>query len=593
MFLKNKYFNKRLIWIVLSLALVLFILVGARIPKNSIPKAAQGKIDLSKWNFDKDGLAKLDGQWELYYGQLIEPKDFNEDNHNKEGRDLFNTPNSFKRTLSNKILPKSGYGTFRLRVKLKDGDRKFYGIRTQSLLSASKVWVDGKLLIANGVVTSSAAGAVGSFEHNMAFFQNTKNEVEIVIETSNYNNVTGKFQSIDIGYSQDIKREYIKNVVLDSIVIGALFIMSIYHFALAFKRVNKKAPLYFAIFCLFVALRDTLVGERIVYSFFPNITFELFNKIAYLTVYCPLPFIVLFFKEFFVEELSPKIVYGINTVSILLATATIFTNIEVYENFLTGYEIYGTVLLVYILYIIIRAVISGKNGATLILFGFIIFIITIFHDMFLHLGWQQGNSLLPFGFLIFVFSQSYMMAAVFSDAYVEIEKLIEENKAVYLDELTTIFNRRGFYERGEKIFNEVANKGGSLILFYGDLNKLKSINDSFGHKEGDEAIRRTAFILKRIFGKDDLVARISGDEFTAMVADKGSFDEAEKILERISTNFYKYNLISRKPYEITISVGYSLYDGKSNKSFEELIHEADNMLYQVKKSREKNSLESR
>ncbi|WP_164880500.1 diguanylate cyclase [Clostridium manihotivorum] len=565
---------------------MIFILLGVRTPKSNIPKAAQGKIDLSKWNFDKDGLARLDGQWELYYGQLIEPKDFDEANYNKEGRDFFNAPNSFSKTLSNNKLPKSGYGTLRLTIKLKDGDRKSYGLRTQSLLSASRVWVDGKLLITNGVVTKSSTDAVGSFEHNMAFFENTKNEVEIVIETSNYNNVTGKFQSIDIGYSQDIKREYIKNVVLDSIVIGALFIMSIYHFALYFKRVNKRAPLYFAIFCLFVALRDTLVGERIVYSFFPNITFDLFNKIAYLTVYCPLPFIVLFFKEFFVEDLSPKIVYGINTVSILLATATIFTNIEVYENFLIGYEVYGTVLLAYILYIIVRAVINGKNGAQLILFGFIIFIITIFHDMLLHLGWLQGNSLLTFGFLVFVFSQSYMMAAVFSDAYVEIEKLLEANKEVYLDELTTIFNRRGFYEHGEKIFNEVARKGGNLILFYGDLNKLKTINDSFGHKEGDEAIRRTAYILKRIFGKEDLVARISGDEFTAIAYGRGSLDEAKKIVDRISTNFYKYNLVSRKPYELTISVGYSLYDGKSNKSFEELIHEADNMLYQVKNSRE-------
>lgn len=580
MFYKNNLLRKKQNMIILLLILTILFLCGCEGKKSIAPKASQGIIDLSNWNFEKDGLAKLDGQWELYWGELLEPKNFK--STNKKPLDFFKVPNSFVNTVNNNKLPKFGYGTIRLVIKIDGNDDCLYGIKTQSILSASKIWVNGQLVASSGIVGKDANTAIESFEHQIAFFKNDNKEIELVIQTSNFNNVTGKIQSIFLGTDTQIKRAYIVNVASDAFIIGCLFIMGIYHFALYYKRRKYKAPLYFGVFCLIVALRNVLVGERIIFDVFPNIPFNLFNKIAYLTVYIGIPFIVMFFKELFTEEFSFKMVRLMKIVSLLISLVTIFTNIEFYETFLIYYEIWTLVLFIYILLITLKAVVKKKQGALMILFGFIVFLITAVHDMILHAGLLHTNSLIPFGFFIFIFSQSYMLAAKFSDAFVKIEKLVEENKAVYTDELTGILNRRGFYEQGGNLFKAALITGDRFTLFFGDLNKLKTINDSFGHKEGDEAIRSTAQLLKNTFGKDDIVARMSGDEFIAISVNKASEEEAKKIIERVNINFHKHNLSSNKPYDLSISMGYSICLPTVNTTFEDLIHQADTMLYDAK-----------
>jgi diguanylate cyclase (GGDEF) domain len=76
---------------------------------------------------------------------------------------------------------------------------------------------------------------------------------------------------------------------------------------------------------------------------------------------------------------------------------------------------------------------------------------------------------------------------------------------------------------------------------------------------------------------------MSGDEFVAITVNKSSEEDAEKIIEHIESNFSKYNLSSKKTYKLSISIGYSIYRSNVVTSFDELIQNADNMLYDKKK----------
>lgn len=579
---KNNMFRKKINVFLLFVIVTIFFLYNFEIKETSVIKAYEGKIDLSNCNFEKDGPIKLDGQWELYWGKLLEPKDFRS-NYQNDTMDYINIPNSLKTTVNNNNISKYGCGTMRLVIKMPPSQGKVYGIKTQSILSASKVWINGKLVTSAGLVSKDADNAIGSYQHQIAFFEsNPNNEVEIVVQMSNFNNVTGKVASFLLGNDNQIKREYILGMSSDTFIIGALFIMAMYHFALYYKRQKYKATLYFGVFCFFTAIRNALVGKRFIFEVFPNIPFALFNKFAYLTVYFAFPFIVMFFKELFPKQLSSKIVNFMKIVSVLISLITIFTNIEIYDRFLIYYEVCIIICFLYVLIIIIKDTINNE-GALILLFGFIILLIASVHDMLLQAGLLYTRSLIPFGFFIFIFSQSYILASRFSDAFLKIERLVEENKAVYIDELTGILNRRGFYEQGGDLFKAASITGGKLILFYGDLNRFKNINDSFGHKEGDEAIKQVACILKNSFGRDDIVARMSGDEFVAITVNKSSEEDAEKIIEHIESNFSKYNLSSKKPYKLSISIGYSIYRSNVVTSFDELIQNADNMLYDKKK----------
>jgi len=139
-------------------------------------------------------------------------------------------------------------------------------------------------------------------------------------------------------------------------------------------------------------------------------------------------------------------------------------------------------------------------------------------------------------------------------AVIELEKRNGELKNSYvIDELTGIFNRRGFYMHGGSLYKSASITGGKVIMCFGDIDGLKKINDTYGHKEGDQAILTTALLIKDSFEVDDIVARMGGDEFTVIAANKSTKNEINKISERIDSNFARYNLISKKPYKLAIS----------------------------------------
>lgn len=169
-------------------------------------------------------------------------------------------------------------------------------------------------------------------------------------------------------------------------------------------------------------------------------------------------------------------------------------------------------------------------------------------------------------------------------AVIELEKRNGELKNSYvIDELTGIFNRRGFYMHGGSLYKAAAITGGKAIMCFGDVDGLKKINDTYGHKEGDEAILTTALLIKESFGTDDIVARIGGDEFIIIAANKSTKNEINAISEVINWNFKKYNSISNKPYKLAISFGFSVYSPDLLLTFDQLIQDADKELYKQKK----------
>lgn len=150
------------------------------------------------------------------------------------------------------------------------------------------------------------------------------------------------------------------------------------------------------------------------------------------------------------------------------------------------------------------------------------------------------------------------------------------------DELTGCLNRRGFIERALEIIRE--NKGKEATLIYGDLDHLKEINDTYGHIEGDYAIRNAARILKDTIGENSIVARIGGDEFVAIVLQAGDL-YGKKIVDAVRSSYEKLNQKSDKPYYIEMSVGVDCFHCSENISLVSILNQADRVLYEAKKRR--------
>jgi diguanylate cyclase (GGDEF)-like protein len=124
-----------------------------------------------------------------------------------------------------------------------------------------------------------------------------------------------------------------------------------------------------------------------------------------------------------------------------------------------------------------------------------------------------------------------------------------------------------------------------MLLLYGDMNDLKTINDTYGHLQGDRALIDTAKIFKETFRESDIIARIGGDEF-AVLSEKKEESNAEVLTSRLKQNIDAYNEKENRPYKIGISMGISFADPKRSYTIEQLIAEADANMYQQKRGKQ-------
>jgi diguanylate cyclase (GGDEF)-like protein/PAS domain S-box-containing protein len=153
-----------------------------------------------------------------------------------------------------------------------------------------------------------------------------------------------------------------------------------------------------------------------------------------------------------------------------------------------------------------------------------------------------------------------------------------------VDELTGLYNRRGFVTLAERQLSLARRKKIPLVLIAADVDDLKGINDRFGHAVGDQALVAAAGILKQTYREADIVARLGGDEFTVfpIEASKSSID---MLLERLDDNLRRYNERHQREFTLSMSTGVALLEGELSKDVQQLLSEADSQLYQQKRER--------
>jgi two-component system cell cycle response regulator len=153
-----------------------------------------------------------------------------------------------------------------------------------------------------------------------------------------------------------------------------------------------------------------------------------------------------------------------------------------------------------------------------------------------------------------------------------------------IDELTGLYNRRGFNSLKGDLLQRSREEGHRGFLCYFDLDHFKSINDRFGHAAGDEALNEFAGILRRVFRKETILVRIGGDEFLAMGLESrpGLLDEHLQLLGALVS---ERNRDRSSGYALEPSVGIAHFDRDSSFDMDQVLAEADHLLYDDKRRR--------
>lgn len=164
-----------------------------------------------------------------------------------------------------------------------------------------------------------------------------------------------------------------------------------------------------------------------------------------------------------------------------------------------------------------------------------------------------------------------------------------EKQQIYLimhDSLTGLYNRTYFEREMSRLTKDAYNSAGIIIC---DLDGLKLINDTFGHTSGDFLLKTASEILSKSCHKNDVVARVGGDEFAILIFDSNN-NEVEKTCERINKEVADYNAQSSPELSLSMSLGYSVCKNASD--LVNIFKEADNSMVREKLHRSQSARSS-
>jgi len=226
--------------------LIIFITCKGNDTKKISPKGVNGVLDLRSvevrdrtylqpWDFEKDGVIQLDGEWEFYWKEFVPPNSHlmqNEEFRMKDGENsafliphsaFITVPGSWNQFIQNeKAVGGQGYGTYRLRVFLppnvfSTNDKPFsLGIKLLSVGTAYKLYVNGNFVTEVGKIGKTKEESIPAFLSQVISIQPDKQEIELKVIVSNFHySRGGLWSSIRIGSLSELQKEREKNLLLD------------------------------------------------------------------------------------------------------------------------------------------------------------------------------------------------------------------------------------------------------------------------------------------------------------------------------------------------------------------------------------------
>jgi diguanylate cyclase (GGDEF)-like protein len=168
----------------------------------------------------------------------------------------------------------------------------------------------------------------------------------------------------------------------------------------------------------------------------------------------------------------------------------------------------------------------------------------------------------------------------------ELNRLVYKLEDMYIrDELTDLYNRRGLETLGEKYLKQAVEKQSTLMILTADLDKLKLINDNYGHAGGDIALKAVADALTLSADDDEICVRFGGDEFIVIGLDYDE-DKAHRFIRRFIGELDRFNQSGKQEFSVFVSYGWSLITPDENATVEECLVKADTKMYQQKHEKE-------
>lgn len=374
--------------------------------------AKMGVLDLRSWNWEKNGITDLNGEWEFYWNALYTPAELDSLQINPITYGM--VPGFWNSLIPGKRLfsPGIGYGTYRLKILCPASGDKL-SLKFLTIGSEYKLFVNGKQIWQEGNVGTSKASSEPAFIPVILPVDPLNNELNIVIQVSNFTyNEGGLWDFIKLGARDQIQSYWLKSVSWDFFIAGSFFLMGIFYFVIYFFSRRRLSPLYFSIFCILLAIRPLITGDLPI-NLVTHWSWHFIKRMEFVSLFLTVPVMSLFSFELFPKEFSKKILRIILLISLPFVLIALFTAPFIFRYFLRPFEVFMLLTACYGLYTYINAVKKRRPGSGYFLFGFIILFVTFINDLLYTSLVIESVSLVYVGLFIFIISQAVTVSRQF------------------------------------------------------------------------------------------------------------------------------------------------------------------------------------
>lgn len=374
------------------------------------PRVRGGVLDLSSWDFQRDGPVPLNGEWLLHWKRLVQPP--------------ITTPgvpvrlpavwNQYR--IRGQSLGATGFGTLRMRVELPPGSDHL-AVRVPEIGSAYRLYANQRLVTQAGQVGRTAQEERGEWRTGYGRLEGGTS-IELLLHTSNFHyRAGGAWRPLLLGTRAQIEAIRRRAVAVELFMIGAFFIIGLNHLTIFAGRRKFRATLYFGILCLLVVLQILFSGERLLALAFPGMPYRFMHTIQFATIFGAIPIFALFESHVFPEEFHRLALRAILAgsliflgLSVVLPTLWLTQLHVLYKSFAFGAELY-------LIFVVILAVRRRRPGGRFFLVGLLVLVPVTVMNIFLQRAGGLGNpQLVSFAFLFFVMLQSIMLSKRFTKA---------------------------------------------------------------------------------------------------------------------------------------------------------------------------------
>ncbi len=399
----------------------------------SEPKLAKhGVLDIREW--DVNNSINLVGEWEFYWKHLIRPDEFVDELNAK----YFYFPHLWDE-LDGDIYSSDGYATYRLSL-LMPKTNEILAIRLHDFYSAYELYMDGKLIASNGMVSSKKEESIPHWLPQAYPFRLHSDTIELVVLISNFDHSKGGLIVPPIlGTAENVLQEREMLIGIDLLLTGALLMGGLFFMGLFIFGRHNKAILYFSMFCLVYSYRIIGTGEYYLHSIFPDLSWYLTIRLEYITLFLSPFFFMSFIQSVYPRETKKWAANVLKATSLLLVLITIFLSSKIFTYLILPFFGILFVFIAYGTWIFILAAYRKRAGS---LYG-IISVLVLFSVFVSHiLNYMGYLPAYPYwyfiGYLLFFFFQSLILSYQFAYYFKQAKLKAEQGAKVKAEFLATM-----------------------------------------------------------------------------------------------------------------------------------------------------------